>query len=243
MAIKSKALQIFRDRICELNQHTQLIDACLLLADNTCANSQENYISSALNCPSHQRLYHPNTTNQRNRIIAYSRSKLNERAIIDIYKYFTEYISTIIAELARVAPNDLLANIRSDNERSIRYQKILELGSYDKILDHMAKVVYRSLENERSTKGLVDRLMKNLKIELDETVLNDALLYLEIRHLIIHNNRCPDERFNALNINGKVKYKRNRIKCEYRTTQDAIGAVYRLCVTINNELKNAGLIE
>lgn len=243
MAIKSTALQIFRDRIAELNQHTQLIDASLILANKTCINSQQETISNALNCPNHQRLSHPNTNIQRNRIIAFSRSKLNERAIIDIYKFFSEYISRIIADLTRVAPNNILANLNNADERLIRYQQILEIGNYEGILDYMASVVFRSLENKKSTKILVNRLMSNLKINLNESVLNDALLYLEIRHLIIHNNSHPDDNFKKLNTEGKVKYNKNRIKCDYSTTQDAIAAVYRLCIEINNNLKNTGLIK
>lgn len=64
-------------------------------------------------------------------------------------------ISSIIYELAHVCPIDLLSNLNSAKDSYIRYQHILGMNPYDRVLDYMAKTIYRSLKNERSTKALV----------------------------------------------------------------------------------------
>lgn len=84
--------------------------------------------------------------------------------------------------------------VPSDTSTDLSYADIFSLGSYAQILDEIARRVYRALEAERCTPKLLDKFIKATKININTVLKEDALLYLEIRHLIIHNNSRADSK-------------------------------------------------
>ena len=118
------------------------------------------------------------------------------------------------------------------------------LGNYASILDEIAKRVFRSLEDERNTCKLLKKFIKTTKQNVSVNIQQEALVYLEIRHLIIHNNSKADTKFNSMNNHGlvAVHHRDKKIAINYALTNSAIDAVSLLCKTMDDELVRLGLI-
>ena len=124
------------------------------------------------------------------------------------------------------------------------YKDIFTLGTYSALLDDIAKRVFRALESERSTPKLLKKFIKTAKLNIPTNIQQDALTYLEIRHLIIHNNSQADATFHAINNRGLVKInpKNKKVNINYALASSAIDAVSQLCHAMDIELIRVGLI-
>lgn len=244
----TKSWQIFETKLRDLKQHTQLVDLSLALSQKQCKSKIEEYckIASALNAKpkSHLQLNLPNTPQEISRVFAFSRMKLNEQAIIELYRLFTDYISNIIAEIFKKDPNKLLGALTNKDEKSLYFHDIIRLGNYDAILEEMTKKIYRQFENTRSTPKLLDKIISITKINIPNEIKEEALLYLEIRHLIIHNYTKADSKFTKMNNANKVTINtsNNKISMNYQLANNATIAVFKLCKTIDDELITKNII-
>lgn len=244
----SKSFQSFDGKIRSLKQHLQLADVVLTNANKICSKNAGNgktiaeTLSSSL--ATHAQLNIPNESIDISRTFATSRKKLNEQAIIELYAIFADYLSSIIRELENTKPQRILNLVPPENSTDLSYADIFSLGSYTQILDEIARRVYRSLESERSTPKLLDRFIKVTKINISNIVKEDSLLYLEIRHLIIHNNSRADSKLQKMNKRKLVSINsRNQcISINYSLSSAAIDKVYLLCSTIDSELLRLKLI-
>ena len=59
----------------------------------------------------------------------------------------------------------------------------------------VADSVFRTLENEKSTLKLLDKLNKKLNLSVPQSVIVRAMPYLEIRHLLVHSNGVIDKKY------------------------------------------------
>lgn len=118
------------------------------------------------------------------------------------------------------------------------------MKSYNSILDEIAKRIYRALENERSTPKLLDKFIRITNLNVPNNLKQDALIYLEVRHLIIHGNSKADAKFINMNQHGlvKVNSSNKKLTINYAMTSDAIIKVNELCEKIDTELINKALI-
>lgn len=242
----TKAFQIFSSGIRQLGQHIQLLDASLLLADRKTAGANPPLptLAEALDFTTkrYPRLNIPNTHKERNRVIAYSRSKLHEQAIIDLYRLFSEYIRNLIVEFIHVNPSQLLETVARNKDNTMTFDQILKLGDIDSIKEEMARIIFRRFESERSTKELLKKILSYSGITIDDEIITDALLYLEIRHLIIHNASKADSNFIVLDTSHKVKLNsNNKFMLTFSLSKSAIYSVGLLCEKVDTELIKANL--
>lgn len=250
----TKSWQIFEGKIRTLKQHLQLVDVALTLANKKASSLKDNgkSIGATLEARNgqHLQLNIPNQPKDIKRTFVTSRNKLNEHALIDLYRIYSDYIRNVVTEVMHKKPQLFIelikqsgSSIVSKNERnhhSISCEDILKIGSYDSLIDEISKRLYRSLENEKSNTKLLSKVIKTTHIDIDEDLKNKALLYLEIRHLIIHNNSKADEKFLKMPYWDliKVNSKNKKICLNFDTTNRAITEVFKLCKTLDDEYMN-----
>lgn len=239
------ALQKFRSRIQYLQQHLQVIDASLTQTSRALkrSTSQNTSIAKALGLTieTHDKLNHP--VKGYERIISYSRSKNVEFSLLELYRSFTEYMHNILSEMYRKEPMKIVQKIAEDSkENKLSFLEIVNLGDYNAISELMVLKVFRKLENERSTPKLLEKVINHTKIELDGTLKKEALMYLQMRHLITHNRGLVDQifidefsEFTSLKVG-------NKIPTNFATISQAIKTVYELCDTIDKQLVNENLV-
>jgi hypothetical protein len=183
---ESKSHQKLRSRMQYLCIHLQTVDAALLVASRVISKNEKPKatISQALQCPStkYTELNHP--VSEQDRILSYSRARNSKYAIIALYTHFTEYLQGILGEMYEHKP--LLVVGKAPPTYSIAFAEVVKLGSFESLSEHMVSRVFRSLEDERSTKKLLDRILSYTGVEIDEAVKNKVLGYLEMRHIFVH---------------------------------------------------------
>jgi len=65
------------------------------------------------------------------------------------------------------------------------------------VLEHFSAELFRRLENERSTAKLIASLGTKLNLQLDSSIIEAALPYLELRHILVHRDGKIDREFAA----------------------------------------------
>lgn len=236
---ETKALQAFEGSIRTLNQHIQLVDRSLSIANKIVKKDHKaQLICHALGCTvdSHPQLNIPCSSIDISRVYTTSRKKIHEQAIVDVYRIFSKYIQDIIEEFIHTDPMPLLQQVCSNRDNVINYETIIKIGAYERIIEHMANSIFRRFENEKSTTKLLDKILTYTKINIDSEVKENALLYLEIRHLIIHNRSLADDNF-MTKANGKLTIPTNKkLPINYEMSSSAIKKVCELCRLIDKEL-------
>lgn len=244
----TKSWQVFFSRIASMKQSFQLSDLSLTMAQKHCVKQKDNgkTIAETLNgsLDTHRQLNTPNTLLDINRTFITNRNRLNQQALIELYKAFSYYIKSIIHELSMQDPMKMQGLLCSKGDRNVSYPDIIKLGSYDAIITDMSNKVFRSLERLQSTPDLLEKLIELTDIKIDESLKEDALLYLELRHLIIHNNAKADNKF--INLNKKKLVSINdhtkKIFFNYTLSNTAMNVVFQLCKKIDDELIRLGLV-
>jgi hypothetical protein len=185
-------------------------------------------LSSSLQ--SHPCLNSPAKKNDVKRTFSTSRIKINEQAIIELYTAFSDYIYAVIREMEESDSKKSILGLVDGKESSLSFDEILDLASYEKVLDKMANKIFRRFTNEKSSTKKMEKVLKVLNIEIPEQIVNEALLYLDVRHLIIHNNSKADQGFMDRNHNNEIKIGKNgKIAINYALSSTAIEKVTELC--------------
>lgn len=161
-----------------------------------------------------------------------------ELAIQLLYPHFTEYLRSLLREMYDVRPLDVVGKAQA----SIRFDEVVRLGSYKAICEHMIDRVFRSLEGQRNTRKLLSKVLEKTGVEVDRGVLQDTMMYMDMRHLIVHNSSLVDEDFQqsyGSTLGAKVG---RRLKVDLGTAKKAVGAVEHLCVQVDRGLVTGGYV-
>ena len=181
--METKSWQAFEGKIRVLKQHLQLLDLSLILANNKAIESKDSgkSIREILGAKKgkHLQLNIPNKSKDISRTFITSRKKLNEHAIIELYRIYSDYIRNVIAEMMHKKPllliellkaSELISNKSKMGKKrySIDAEDILKIGNFDSLVKEISMQLYRNLENERSTTKLLDKMIKATHISIEE---------------------------------------------------------------------------
>ena len=146
----TKSWQIFDGKIRTLMQHLQLSDLALTLANNKANSLKDNgkSIGETLGAKTgkHLQLNIPNQPIDIKRTFVTSRNKLNEQALIDLYRIYSDYIRNIVTEVMHKKPQLLIELLKLSGSSSkesksekdhhaISCEDILKIGCYDSLID------------------------------------------------------------------------------------------------------------
>ena len=163
----------------------------------------------------------------------------NELAIQLNYTHLTEYLRSVLGEMYLHNPLLVVSKVSG----SLQFHEIVSLGSFDAISARMIDHVFRTLESQRSTGVLIDKILDKTGVSLKGQILEDALYYLEVRHLIVHNSSLIDSKFEK-RYGEKFQYAKagNRLPISQGLAKKAILAIKRLCSNIDVSLIRQGHI-
>lgn len=226
--------QRFRARIEYLQQHMQVVDLAITKIAATTRQSHQNggTILDALgiNNQRYDRLRHP--VNHDSRVFNFSRAQNVEHAVVSLYRYFTEYMHGALSEI--YATNPLVAAGKAPG--ALQYAELVKLGSYDAIAEKIVGSVFRKLENERSTVQLLEKVLDHTGVNLDPKQKEKALMYLEMRHLFIHNHGKVDEPFHARYSHLVASKVGNKLPTRFNIASNAISAVETMLRDVDTQL-------
>jgi hypothetical protein len=134
-----------------------------------------------------------NTSGGRVAAITHLKSTLFASYIKDLYE---DAISNF-AELLNAAAKRGLNPDRLIGEHAVTFQanEILSARSWDEVIHIVSHSVFRALENEKSTRKLLQKINTKLDLGVDATKIEAALPYFEMRHLLVHANGVLDIAF------------------------------------------------
>lgn len=246
------SLQQYRSAVDFLQTHLQLLDASLLQTIKTLKSveDQERDINLALGLDKakYNRLNHP--TRQHFVIIRHSQKKNIEFAILRLFNLFTNYLQGITAEMFYKNPmlvvGKAIVNKTGEDKHNVfmPYAEIVRLGSYESIQEKMIATIFRSFEEQKSTTKLLDKILENTKASIPTTVTDEALKYLEMRHLFVHNQGKADHKYSqkyGAKFNPKLK-ERSELPAKFETFANALKAVTKLVTTIDSQLIANGMV-
>ncbi|OHR15172.1 hypothetical protein [Neisseria sp. HMSC078C12] len=199
--MKTKSHVRFFSRVSHLDADIELVDVIKILSCNGELHEQnetsKNKIFKYVNKQQHPILWE-RKPNEHNRKIAIShlKSTICESFIKNIYENFTLYLSEILQSAAKNGLNpERLIGEHNVNFTANEVLTTVQESKADGIINLVAKSVFRKLENEKSTKNLLKKFNDKLNLEVSEESINKALPFLEIRHLLVHNDGKVDNKF------------------------------------------------
>ncbi|MBU8883840.1 hypothetical protein KSK37_12160 [Kaistella sp. DKR-2] len=250
---ETTSLQQFRGAIDFLQTHIQLLDASLIQTSKVLKKTmdKELHINKALliSEDDYNRLNHP--VKQQSALIKHSQKKNIEFSIIRLFNLFTAYLQGITKEM--YAKNPMLVvgkavinkNGEDKENLTITYAEIVRLGNYENIQEKIVNNIFRSIEDLRSTNKLLEKILKDTKVNIPTTVTDEALMYLEMRHLFIHNHGKVDTKY--ANTFGKkfTPHLRDRdaLPTKFETFSNALVVITELIIQIDAEMIKNGMVQ
>lgn len=143
-------------------------------------------------------LEHPRLTktkvndNNREKVIGHLRQTLYAAHIKDLYEDFVDYLAEISQSVMRKGIKS--DAVRGDFKLQLPASLILECGSWEAVLE----AVHDALEERLKALGThktVEFLDKRIGLGLDASLVEVAFRYLDLRHLLVHEDGRADERF------------------------------------------------
>lgn len=250
---ETTSLQQYRGAIDFLQTHLQLLDASLLQTIKALKSVTDNEkhinVALGLDIKKYNRLNHPKK--QSNVIVRHSQKKNIEFAMLRMFNLFTNYLRGITKEMFDKKPmlvvGKAVINKNGEDRDSVAltYAEIIRLGNYENVQDKIVANIFRSIEELRSTSKLLDKILKDTKVSVPATITQDALTYLEMRHLFVHNNGMVDSKY-AKTYGSKFtpQLKENtELPTKFETFSSALTAVTKLVTTIDAQLIANGMVE
>jgi len=252
---ESTSFQQLRGNVDFLNMHIQLIDASIvktirtLRAEKRKDDTKDINVALKVDEEKYDKLNHP--LKQYSSIIKYSQNKNIEFAIIIVYNIFTDYLRSIVKEMFDKKPlfivNKAVVNKNGEDKdgMTLKFAEIVKLGNYDSIIGRIVNTIFRSFEDQRSTKKILDKILKDTKTNIPNKKIEDALQYLEFRHLIIHNKSKIDSKYeNSYGKKFTPKLKSgNKIPRKFEIFKSCVSTTFDLCKEIDSELIRTGFLE
>lgn len=115
--------------------------------------------------------------------------------IKELYEEVTEYFKYILKQGAKNGADS--ARIVGEHSVSFKANVILEKNSIEDIVEMVISHIFQSLENERSTINLLTKVNNKLDLGVTEDAINEALPYLELRHVFVHSDGKPTSEFRS----------------------------------------------
>lgn len=233
--------QRFRARTEYILQHLQVVDVAMtkLFGITSRAHGQGLTILQALSVTSgrYDRLNHP--ADHDARIFNYSRARNVEHSIVTLYGSFSEYMRSILGEMFDGSP----LVVAGKAPGTLQFQEIIRLGSFDAIKEKIVDAVFRKIESERSTIKLLEKIIDHTGVHPDPNIQSTALMYLEMRHLFIHNHGKADAAFVAkYGASINVSQEGQSLPTRSRIAEAAVKAVVALVRDIDTQLIAVGCV-
>lgn len=181
-------------------------------------------------------LNHPIRVNPR--ILNHSKSSTHQYTIIILHAHFSEYVKGLLSEVYRHNPLRVVGN----DGGNIAYKRIVELGDIEKINREMIEVVFRKLENQRSTQKLLDEILRKGNAVVDDGIKHKAMAYLEMRHLFIHSSGIVDSQFVEKYSNVVAATEGEKLPLGYPLVESAINSVRELCQKVDESMLAGGYV-
>lgn len=205
--MQSKAHYSFSQKMDYFDDDIELID---VLRDSVLEGDlHDNTTPHILNRVSPSKHSHlarrKNSKGSRELVMNHLRNTLYSSYVKDIYEELTEYLRNILkhASLSGFDSRRLVGEHSFKTEAN----HLLSLGSWEDVCKYVSDSVFQLLENERSTLSLLKSMKGKLGLNIEQRIIDNALPYLETRHLLVHADGKINSTFRSKYPNIPIKGK------------------------------------
>ena len=193
--MKTKHLVKFLNNSSHLDTDLEFIEIINLINnDGRFKQDESNYIFDFVNPQVHKKLSSRANSDQARRLaMNHLKNTVRTAFIKRLYETTTIYFRDILKSATQKGMN--ADKLIGEHSISLTSRDLLKIGDYDKIIEKISNSIFRQLENEKDTKKLIDKLDKKLGLAIGNEIISNALPYLEIRHLLVHNGGNADKDF------------------------------------------------
>lgn len=146
-----------------------------------------------------------NTPQSRTLVLTHLRKTLYIAFIKELYEEVMLYLSYAL-NCSALTLDDATRLIGTQSNLQFNIKDILDKGTKEGIYKMILDRVFRSIENKRDTLELVSALNIRLNLGVNAEIITNAMPYLEMRHLFIHNDGVADEiyrnKYPEIRVNG-----------------------------------------
>ena len=237
----SKHFITFRNKMLHFDDDIELADILYsIIRENPISEDADKLFSSQ------SQEKHPNISRysicQTNRlqVIRHLKSTISASYIKDAYEEITIYLRGITTEAyenASVSPERIIGEHKV-NMSAVDILKGISDGTLAQtVIDNL----FQTLENERSTIGLIKKTCTKLGITISNQIIENAVYYLEIRHKLVHTDGYADDEFR--NSHPTLRYTpENYIDLTYSTILSTKQALFNLVTAIDADAIAKGII-
>jgi hypothetical protein len=240
--MKTKFLVKFLNNSAHLDADLEFVDIIQVAVHNSRLNSPgTTHLFDYVEPDKHQKLS-TRTNSDHSRKLAANHLKTTIRAafIKSLYETTTIYFKDILKAATKKGLD--IDRLIGEHSINISSKDLIKIGSFEKIIERISSSIFRQLENEKSTKSLIEKMDKKLGLNVGEEIIHAALPYLEIRHRLVHGQGKADKEFcEKYPFIGAVEDK--IIELEYTLIDNARKAIITLVKEFDKKIVANGLVE
>lgn len=202
----SKARTTFINRLLHFNDDIELMDILYYNVANS-TMPEDGKLFRYFDRNSHPNIARHTIISQHNRmlVVTHCRATLYSAYVKELYEELAIYLRSIIAEAynnAKVEPGKIVGD---QGKISMSAREILKYSRDGTLIDIVIGRLFQALENERSTIQLINKTCEKLGLNVDGNVIQDAVLFLEVRHKLVHTDGFADEDFKTAHPNRHIQ--------------------------------------
>lgn len=205
--VMSKGYWLFKNRLVRFREDCEFAEAVVL--NRECLKGDEALIKKITKGKFPMLYYRQNNPNGRTSVAKHLRNTTFVAFIKEIYEEVAEYFRYILKQGALNGVE--IGRLVGNNEINLKANEILSKTNMDEVVDLIMKRLFRQLENERSTTKLIAQINNKLGLSIEQHIINNALPYLEARHIFVHADGKPDKDYltrhqqTKTDSNGRIK--------------------------------------
>lgn len=171
--------------------------------------------------------------------------------IKDLYEEVCLYIKGVMLVSAEKHTIKNIDRFIGDAQKSVEVKKILNTSSFDQIIDNAISIIFRSMEekavwlNDKSKKmhlSIIKQLQNKLDFKINKTIEEEAMPYLELRHVLVHHDGIPDSDFIKKHACFSLRKGEKRLRITHQIIKEAYNKVHALVGEIDKQLELCKLI-
>ena len=227
----SKGYKRFKNRLEYFRTDNEVAEILLL---NKEVLAGESSIFKRVTHDKHPLLFkRTNTVGSRNIVVSHLRKTIYVAFIKDMYEEVTEYIQYILQQGAMNGADS--QRLVGEHNIEMTANDILSKNNKKEIVQAVMSQIFRQLENKQSTMKLLSSIKRKLDLTIDQTLIDRALAFLEIRHIFVHADGKPDQVFLDKYPDIRLDNK-ERILLNSTFAQEAYMAIHDLILAIDREM-------
>ena len=179
-----------------------------------------------------------NADGSRQAVVNHIRSTLYSSYVKDIYEEITHYLRTILAQASKNGFNS--GRLIGEHSFKMDAKAVMELGNWNQVCQMVTESVFQSLEGEKSTLKLLEKMATKLALNVDHQHIDDALPYLEARHFLVHTDGKVTQEY--INTYPQIYIKDGYVALNFTFITGLRASVKALVAEYDREVINSNLL-